>query len=101
MSESLGRFWMTMWRDDDGGVISAEYMILGSVVALGSVGGMAAMRDAANQEMAEYGHSLRAIRQAYSPAAPQSPAPMQIAPASSQSVAAEVPLGNAGVTVVP
>lgn len=54
-----------LWNDDAGSIIATEYMILGSVVALGSVVGLDAMRQATVSEMQEYGNSIRTMRQSY------------------------------------
>jgi hypothetical protein len=40
--------------------------MLGTVVGLGGVTGLAAMRDAMTSEMGEYGRSVRELRQSYS-----------------------------------
>jgi hypothetical protein len=69
VKELLRRFW----RDDAGAVVSTEYLMLGSVVVLGGVGGMATLRDATVNEMAEFGKSVRSVRQSYSVAPQQSP----------------------------
>lgn len=55
-----------LWQDDSGAVLSAEYLILGSVVVLGGVGGLMAMSESVNSEMGEFGKSVRQIRQSYS-----------------------------------
>lgn len=55
-----------LWQDDCGAVLTAEYLTLGSVVVLGGVSGLAAMRDSVNSEMREYGNAIREMRQSYS-----------------------------------
>ncbi|MCS7272446.1 MAG: hypothetical protein NZ703_15285, partial [Gemmataceae bacterium] len=42
-----------------------EYLMLGSIVAAGGVGGMVAMRDAMIDEFKEFGQTTREIRQVY------------------------------------
>jgi len=54
-----------LWNDEAGAVIATEYLMLGSVVALGSASGMAAMRDAVNDEYKDMGQSVHEARQAY------------------------------------
>jgi len=61
------------WEDDCGAVITSEYLLLGSVVTLGGVSGLAAMSNAVNQEMAEYGKAVGAVSQSYAVAAKESP----------------------------
>jgi Flp pilus assembly pilin Flp len=47
-----------LWHDDRG-VVTAEYLTLGSVVVLGGIGGLSAMRDSVNSEMVEFGNSVK------------------------------------------
>lgn len=61
--------WSTLadlWQDENGSILATEYLMLGSLVVLGGTTGMVAMRDAAVDEMKEYGRSVRNVRQAYS-----------------------------------
>jgi hypothetical protein len=54
------------WNDEAGSVIATEYLMLGSIVVMGSASGLASMRDTMNDEYKEYGNSVREVRQAYS-----------------------------------
>lgn len=58
------KLFTELWLDESGSVIATEYLMLGSIVALGSAGGMTAMRDSINEEYAELGRGVREIRQA-------------------------------------
>lgn len=53
------------WDDDCGAVIATEYLMLGTVVGLGGVTGLASMRDAMNQEYKEFGTTIGHVRQDY------------------------------------
>jgi hypothetical protein len=66
MWTNLRRLMGKWWADDNGALLATEYMTLGTIVVLGGVGGLTAMRDAVNDEMKEYGNSVRQIRQHYS-----------------------------------
>lgn len=55
-----------LWQDDCGGVLTSEYLTLGSVVVLGGASGLASMTSAMNDEMREYGRAVGQIRQSYS-----------------------------------
>jgi Flp pilus assembly pilin Flp len=55
-----------LWKDESGSIIATEYLMLGTVVAIGSVGGMTTIRDTVNEEYQEYGNTLREVRQAHS-----------------------------------
>lgn len=50
------------WNDESGAVVATEYLLLGSVVAAGSVGGMVAMRDAVVDEYKHLGAEVRNVR---------------------------------------
>ena len=56
-----------LWQDDCGGIITSEYLLLGSVMTVGTVSGMTAMRDATVDEMKETGNTMRAVREHYTP----------------------------------
>jgi hypothetical protein len=55
-----------LWKDESGAVIATEYLMLGSIVAMGAASGMAAMRDSMVDEFKEFGQSTRELRQSYS-----------------------------------
>lgn len=55
------------WADECGAVIATEYLMLGSIVAVGGTTGLVSMRDAMNAECQEFGNSVREIRQASMP----------------------------------
>lgn len=75
-----GKLIARLWNDEAGAVIAAEYLLLGSVVAVGSVSGLTAVRDSMVDEYKEYGQSIRDVRRGASqtsapkPAAPITPA---------------------------
>lgn len=54
-----------LWTDDCGAVIATEYLMLGTVVGLGGVTGLASMRDAMNGEYKEFGNTIRDVRHDY------------------------------------
>jgi Flp pilus assembly pilin Flp len=61
----IKRLLLKLWHDEDGAIVATEYLMLGSIVAAGGVGGMVAMRDAMIDEFREFGQTTREIRQAY------------------------------------
>lgn len=61
----LRNLLVRLWNDESG-VISTEYLMLGSIVAVGSASGLATMRDSVNDEFRDYGQSLHQARQQYS-----------------------------------
>jgi predicted amino acid-binding ACT domain protein len=50
-----------LWIDDCGAVLTAEYLTLGSVVALGSAAGLSNIKQEMNDECREFGKSLREV----------------------------------------
>jgi len=61
----IKRLLIKLWHDESGAIVATEYLMLGSIVAAGGVGGMVAMRDAMIDEFREFGQTTREIRQAY------------------------------------
>lgn len=62
----LREIFVRLWKDESGAVIATEYLLLGSVVAIGSTSGLVAMRDSVSAEFGEFGNAVRDTRQAYS-----------------------------------
>lgn len=62
----LRQLFVRLWKDESGAVIATEYLMLGSIVALGSASGLVAMRDSVADEFGEFGNAVRDTRQAYS-----------------------------------
>jgi len=60
-----------MWREDDG-VLSFEWVLLVTLVAIGIVGGVAAARDAIIDELGDVAQSMTALDQSYTIAFPLS-----------------------------
>lgn len=56
------------WADEEGGVLATEYLMLGTIVAVGGTSGLVAMRDSMNSEFKEFGESVHEVRQANMPA---------------------------------
>jgi hypothetical protein len=61
----LWNLCVRLWNDESGAVIATEYLMLGSIVALGSASGMAAMRDSVIEEYKDMGQGIHDTRQAY------------------------------------
>jgi Flp pilus assembly pilin Flp len=57
-----------LWADECGAVIATEYLMLGSIVAVGGATGLVSMRDAMTSEYQEFGNSVREMRQHHTPA---------------------------------
>jgi hypothetical protein len=61
------RLLRTLWDDDcGGGLMSSELLFLYSILVLGSVSGLVAMRQALLSELTESAQSLLALNQSFS-----------------------------------
>jgi hypothetical protein len=54
-----------MWTDDAGAVIAAEYLFVVTILVIGTIIGLAAVRDAINTELSEVANALLALSQGY------------------------------------
>jgi Flp pilus assembly pilin Flp len=55
----------TLWNDDRGALIAAEYLFFVTIVIIGTIVGLANVRDAINVELTETGNALLAISQGF------------------------------------
>jgi hypothetical protein len=55
-----------LWDDDCGGVLAAEWLFLATLLVLGTVGGLVAVRQAVISEFTEYAQAVMALNQGYS-----------------------------------
>ena len=65
----MKKLFARFWRENDG-VLSFEWVALNSVVVLGVVGGLASVRDAVNDEMADMTEAITSLDQSYTIQAP-------------------------------
>ena len=61
----MKKFFARFCRENDG-VLSFEWVTLNSIVVLGVVGGVASVRDAINDEMADMTEAITSLDQSYS-----------------------------------
>jgi Flp pilus assembly pilin Flp len=61
---TLKTFFARMWRETDG-VLSFEWTVLTSVLTIGAVAGIAAVRDAVQDEMADVAEAMTSLDQSY------------------------------------
>ena len=54
-----------LWNDDAGAVVSIELVLVGSVLLLGLIVGLAALRDSVNNELADLGSAVDEINQTF------------------------------------
>lgn len=53
------------WRDESGAVVSAEAVVVGTVVVAGATAGLKMVGDAANAELRDVARALRSVDQSY------------------------------------
>lgn len=56
--------WNRLWRETDG-VLSFEWTVLTSVLTIGAVAGIASVRDAVQEEMADVAEAMTSLDQSY------------------------------------
>ena len=60
------RIIMGFWSDEYGGVLSAELVTIGAVVAVGAVAGLREASNAINDELGDVASAVRSLDQSYS-----------------------------------
>ena len=54
-----------LWRDESGGVVSTELVLIGSALATGLTAAMSSARDTATTELADLGAAISQLDQSY------------------------------------
>jgi len=54
-----------LWRDDSGAIIATEFIFLASILVIGILAGITAVRDAVNAELADVAKAVQ-VDQSYS-----------------------------------
>ena len=54
-----------VWNDDQGALISTEYLFVATILVIGMVVGLTNVRDAVNAELTELGNAILALSQGY------------------------------------
>jgi hypothetical protein len=55
-----------LWNDDNGFIVSAELVLVATIVVIGMITGLAAIRKDVTSELTEVGQAIAAIDQSYS-----------------------------------
>lgn len=61
----MTRLMLKLWNDDAGAIIAAEYLFFATILVIGVIVGLASVRDAINNELAELANAYLALSQAY------------------------------------
>ena len=54
-----------LWTDDCGALIASEFLFVATILVIGTVVGLANVRDAVNTELSEFANALMALSQGY------------------------------------
>ncbi len=57
--------FQNLWADDTGALIAAEYLFVATILVIGTIIGLAQLRDAVNVELIELGNAFMALSQGY------------------------------------
>ncbi len=64
--EGLNMKWfMELWQDERGAVLSAEVVTVGTVAVLGAIAGLSVAGNAVNGEMKDFAYAIRSLDQSY------------------------------------
>jgi hypothetical protein len=55
-----------LWNDDTGALIATEYLFVATILVIGTILGLATLRDAVNVELTELSNAILALSQGYS-----------------------------------
>lgn len=61
----MARLAARLWNDDRGAIIAAEYLFVVTILIIGTIVGLASVREAINTELAEVANALLALSQGY------------------------------------
>ena len=61
----MNRIAIKLWNDDAGAIIAAEYLFVVTILVIGTIVGLASVREAINNELAEVANALLALSQGY------------------------------------
>jgi hypothetical protein len=62
----MSRLLRRLWSDDCGALLGAEWVFVGTILVLGTITGLVAVRQAVNSELTEFAQSVTALNQSYS-----------------------------------
>ena len=63
---SLGQAVQQLWREQEGAVLTTELVLVGAVLGIGVVAGLAGLRDSVVQELTDLSENLSQLNQTYS-----------------------------------
>jgi Flp pilus assembly pilin Flp len=61
----MRKMMQRLWQDDQGALIAAEYLFVATILVIGTVVGLAGLREAINTELTELGNAILSISQGF------------------------------------
>jgi len=62
----MRRLMLKLWKDDCGALIATEWVFVATILVLGAITGLVAVRNAVNQELASFANAVLALNTSYS-----------------------------------
>src|SRR4051794_23029182 len=61
----MKQLFARLWKDDCGALIASEFLFVATILVIGTIVGLSAVRDAVNVELSEFANALLALSQGY------------------------------------
>ena len=62
----MARMMLKLWHDDGGALIATEWVFVATILVLGAITGLVAVRQAILSELTEFANAVMALNQSYS-----------------------------------
>jgi len=62
----MSQLMLKLWNDDCGALIATEWVFVATILVLGAITGLVAVRQAAISELTEFANAVMALNQSYS-----------------------------------
>lgn len=62
----MSRMILKLWHDDSGALIATEWVFVATILVLGAITGLVAVRQAVLSELTEFANAVLALNQSYS-----------------------------------
>lgn len=62
----MNRMMIKLWSDDSGALIATEWVFVATILVLGAITGLVAVRQAVLSELTEFANAVLALNQSYS-----------------------------------
>jgi hypothetical protein len=65
MTSSLKNTFARLWNETDGAILSAEIVLVGTILVLGTIVGLKSVRDSVVTELADFAQAIANVNQSY------------------------------------